>query len=442
MVWPLLVAAALVVQVQVSLGMATEAEEMDPHTPVLLTWADKLRRDLLTHYDRNLRPFQHHHNVTVVSMGLAVTHVAVDEMESTVILNAWMRLSWQDDKLRWNESDYDGISVMHFAANEVWQPDILLYNSADHSEVDHYHSTHVLIYSSGAVLWVPPARFYAHCQLNLIRWPYDEHICQLRFGSWTHHGLQIDLEFRNNETKVDKMNFYTENMEWDLVDGEGEKNMAYYECCMEPYPEIVYKLHLRRRSPAYRAVVVVPGVVIGLVTLATFWLPPGAGEKVTIGCVNMILVTLFLLYFGNRLPAMGDHIPLVVLYYTNTLVLVGTSVGLSVLVLNLVRSRRHSPAPWVIKNIFTSCVGHALGLGHLIPLVSRTHKPLGVDGVELRSTEPLQDKEDSEAITAAPCPSSELFPMHNDWILIAAGIDRIAFLIYLLIIAILFALFL
>jgi hypothetical protein len=30
--------------------------------------------------------------------------------------------------------------------------------------------------------------------MDMIRWPYDEHVCQLKIGSWTYHGKEIDLE--------------------------------------------------------------------------------------------------------------------------------------------------------------------------------------------------------------------------------------------------------
>lgn len=35
---------------------------------------------------------------------------------------------WTDSKLKWNENDYGGISVIKIGDHEVWQPDITLYN--------------------------------------------------------------------------------------------------------------------------------------------------------------------------------------------------------------------------------------------------------------------------------------------------------------------------
>jgi hypothetical protein len=36
--------------------------------------------------------------------------------------------TWEDEKLKWNESEYGGLSVLHVAEHEIWQPDIVLFN--------------------------------------------------------------------------------------------------------------------------------------------------------------------------------------------------------------------------------------------------------------------------------------------------------------------------
>ena len=80
-----------------------------------------------------------------------------------------------------------------FRADELWKPDILLYNNADSANVKHYGDTHCLVDKNGAVLWVPPGHFKAYCKLQLKSWPFDTQTCQLKFGSWTSHGNQINL---------------------------------------------------------------------------------------------------------------------------------------------------------------------------------------------------------------------------------------------------------
>lgn len=35
---------------------------------------------------------------------------------------------WVDEKLKWNATDYGGLTRLHLADHEIWQPDIVLYN--------------------------------------------------------------------------------------------------------------------------------------------------------------------------------------------------------------------------------------------------------------------------------------------------------------------------
>ena len=68
-----------------------------------------------------------------------------------------------------------------------------------------------------------------------------------------------------------------------------------------------------------------------LVVVASFLLPPNAGEKLLVNSSCLIgktrekfnhvlkyffsVCVLYLLHFQNVLPAMSDHIPLIVLFY-------------------------------------------------------------------------------------------------------------------------------
>ena len=35
---------------------------------------------------------------------------------------------WKNPYLSWNETEYDGIHTLHISPNELWVPDVVLYN--------------------------------------------------------------------------------------------------------------------------------------------------------------------------------------------------------------------------------------------------------------------------------------------------------------------------
>ncbi|GLH00389.1 Gamma-aminobutyric acid receptor alpha-like, partial [Gryllus bimaculatus] len=165
------------------------------------TWTDKLKSHLLDHYDKFARPAQYS-NTTVVVVDMTFRHVDLDELRSIMTVHGWVKMSWIDEKLKWSESEWGGLGVLHIADHEIWQPDIVLYNSATGNTIDHYGNTHCLVYPNGEVLWVPPSQFIVFCALDLRRWPFDEQTCHLRLGSWTYDGEQVELQLGDRGAEV------------------------------------------------------------------------------------------------------------------------------------------------------------------------------------------------------------------------------------------------
>ncbi|KAK5643122.1 hypothetical protein RI129_006967 [Pyrocoelia pectoralis] len=220
------------------------------------TYTDNLKQDLLLNYDKFARPTQHY-NVTTVTIGLSILHVEINEFKSTVSVNSWVRLSWTDDKLKWNASNYGGLSDVNFADHEIWQPDVMLYNSASASAVSHLGGTHCVVKDSGEIVWVPPAQLVALCDLNLRYWPFDTQQCYLKFGSWTYDGSEIDIKLA--DSSID-LSYVISNGEWDITDTNVTRSVKYYSCCDEPYVDAEFRLTLTRRSPAYKAIIIAPAL--------------------------------------------------------------------------------------------------------------------------------------------------------------------------------------
>ena len=59
---------------------------------------------------------------------MAVVHLDLDESKSVLSVDTWMRFTWVDEFLKWKPEDYDNLSQIHFAIDEIWRPDVFLYN--------------------------------------------------------------------------------------------------------------------------------------------------------------------------------------------------------------------------------------------------------------------------------------------------------------------------
>ena len=68
-----------------------------------------------------------------------------------------------------------------------------------------------------------------------------------------------------------------------MIGVPGERHEVFYDCCPEPYVDITFTIHIRRRTLYYFFNLIVPCVLISSMALLGFTLPPDSGEKLTLG---------------------------------------------------------------------------------------------------------------------------------------------------------------
>ncbi|TMS11199.1 Neuronal acetylcholine receptor subunit alpha-7, partial [Larimichthys crocea] len=184
-----------------------------------------------------------------------------------------MDVQWYDHYLQWNQSEYPGVKNLRFTADQVWTPDILLYNSA-HDKFDATFKTNVLVNSSGFCEYLPPGIFISTCNVDVRWFPFDIQRCELKFGSWTFDGWLLDLQMKEADVSG-----YMPNGEWDLLEVPGGRHEVFYDCCAEPYPDVTFVVTLRRRTLFYALNLLIPCVLLSSMTLLVFLAPCQLGGE-------------------------------------------------------------------------------------------------------------------------------------------------------------------
>ncbi|XP_056439113.1 cholinergic receptor, nicotinic, alpha 11 [Gadus chalcogrammus] len=287
-----------------------------------------LLKNLLKDYNRMERPVGNDsHSLTVVFSLSLIQIMDVDEKNQVLTTNIWLRMGWFDHYLQWNQTEYPGVKNLRFTTDQVWTPDILLYNSAD-DDFDSTFKTNVLVNSSGYAEYLPPGIFMSTCNVDVRWFPFDMQKCELKFGSWTYDGWLLDLQM--NEADISG---YMPNGEWDLVGVPGTRSEAFYDCCKEPYPDVTFVVTMRRRTLYYALNLLIPCVLLSSMTLLVFVLPADSGEKISLGITVLLSLTVFMLLVAEIMPATSDSIPLIGQYFASIMIIVGASVVATVVVL-------------------------------------------------------------------------------------------------------------
>ncbi|CAF4648713.1 unnamed protein product, partial [Rotaria sp. Silwood1] len=170
-----------------------------PYLLVLLTLANpdakRLYEELIQvrAYNKLIRPVKHNSEKLTVYLGLRLTQLLdVDEKNQIMTTNVWLKQLWIDEHLKWDPMNFNNLTNISIPASELWRPDLVLFNNAD-GNYEVTLMTKATVYYDGRVIWEPPAIYKSSCTINVEFFPFDIQHCQMKFGSWTYSGEQVDL---------------------------------------------------------------------------------------------------------------------------------------------------------------------------------------------------------------------------------------------------------
>jgi len=376
----------------------------------------RLRQELLNEYNKHIHPIEDHDlPVNIEIDRVTLIHLDLEPSTSVFTVDIWLSLGWNDPKLAWIPMDYGGIKEMHFNSADLWIPDIQIYNNADEANINHYGMTHCLVQSNGDVIWVPPAHLKAFCTMDITNWPFDTHICKLIIGSWTSNGNQINLTLEEEEVHIiDDFTYF--NRQWEIIGPvKGTLQSTFYECCPEPYQDVTYVFKLQRRSIGLAVMVRLPISVVMFMVAFSF-LMKQSEVKILMNVLCILICIMYLIYLAWTLPLSRFGVPRVVVLYTIVTVLTAIAILLQIISSNLVLEERLYSPPRLILTFFADYANSLLHLDIQKTQVIQSR----------RQVEQINNQEDDTKITFADL--KEVFA--KEWILIAAGLEKVGFCVY------------
>ncbi|XP_064290444.1 acetylcholine receptor subunit alpha isoform X1 [Passer domesticus] len=309
----------------------------------------RLVEHLFSNYNKVVRPVEDHRDAVVVTVGLQLIQlISVDEVNQIVTTNVRLKQQWTDVNLRWNPDDYGGVKKIRIPSDDIWRPDLVLYNNAD-GDFAIVKYTKVLLEHTGRITWTPPAIFKSYCEIIVTHFPFDQQNCSMKLGTWTYDGTMVVI---NPESDRPDLSNFMESGEWVMKDYRGWKHWVYYACCPDtPYLDITYHF-LMQRLPLYFIVnVIIPCLLFSFLTGLVFYLPTDSGEKMTLSISVLLSLTVFLLVIVELIPSTSSAVPLIGKYMLFTMVFVIASIIITVIVINTHHRSpsTHTMPPWVRK---------------------------------------------------------------------------------------------
>ncbi|XP_033627849.1 neuronal acetylcholine receptor subunit alpha-7-like [Asterias rubens] len=319
--------------------------------PRRLSNRSALLQELLSEYGpTSVRPVYNVTKTTTVKFRLLITQlIELDEKYQTIQISGWLTQFWEDEFLTWDPDQRDGVTSLFVHTSNIWLPDTTLYKNVD-PKFESYKDISAKVNSTGQVKWSTPVILKCTCRIDARLFPFDIQVCELRFSPWAYDASEVNLQAQEALALHDQ---YRDDGVWELLKIEVVRREITYACCLAPYPELSYFIHLKRRPLFHVLNILLPCVLLSILNLLVFALPPESGEKIQLGMTNLLALVLFQQLITDALPpTSAAESPRIGFYFTPMIIIGCTSVMCTVLVLKLFYHNDRRPIPtWLRKFI-------------------------------------------------------------------------------------------
>lgn len=308
-----------------------------------------------SNYSKEALPVVNKSEAVQVTFDLAYSQlIYLDSKNQILSSKVWLRQMWTNPFLRWDPEKHGGIEYINVDPKLIWKPDIILYNNIGFGETGAIYNfdTKATLKYDGYTQWYAPTEIHSICKIDIGYFPFDHQKCKLKFGSWTYTDNKLNLSASANKVTAD-LSKYTVSGEWELVEAPLKRNAVKYTCCKHPYIDITYTIHVKRRVLFYMMNLIVPYIVLAVLTVFSFYLPPESGERMGLVITILLGLTVFMMVFTDNVPRTSEVTPLIGKYSVTVLVQVTFALLVTCGVLRIYHKdpERKMPA-WFRKLIF------------------------------------------------------------------------------------------
>ncbi|EEC16327.1 neurotransmitter gated ion channel, putative [Ixodes scapularis] len=347
-------------------------------------------------YDVNRRPDNGTSSATNVSLHLFWEYTTFMNLE-----DGWLSLSmvtcnnWYDTALEWDPEDYGGLESISTFPSEIWYPDIEIVNTSP----DDYTTETITVYlhHDGEIWFCQPVMAKIPCSMDLTDYPFDSQVCRIRFALLAYG----DEEVRLGGEGTMSHSVTNQSSEWQVTFLDTSHGTLLNKTTLD------MAIGMKRRGTHHRYTATLPWVASVIMMLLGFWMPANSSRRLTLACINLLLIMLMLQRITVLLKT-SSAVPKLAFFLGNVMVVQVVAAVVAVLVLNMESSTMPSEVPEPVVRFLTGSAGRFLCLAQ--------------EGS--RADQSLEDSENP-----FPAKRNDL-EKKCDWMLVAQAFDRLFFALF------------
>ncbi|XP_060884991.1 5-hydroxytryptamine receptor 3A-like [Labrus mixtus] len=294
------------------------------------------------------RPAKNDSKPTEIHLDLALYAILdVREKEQTFMSYVWVEMIWNDEYIRWDPSNFCGITQITLPSKQLWLPDLTIEEMTEKDKTT--QSPYLRVFNDGEVVHRNDMVLVTTCKMDVYKFPFDIQSCNLTFKSIIHNVKEIKLEKWGGSrytTEWSKKIMRTQS-DWDFININVTDTNVYNFYINQSI--MVYTVNMKRRSVLYIVNFILPVLLFLCLDLASFMISENGGEKLSFKVTVLLAVTVMQLILNEILPSSSNRIPLIAMYCIGIFGLMMLSLLETIFVMYLIEKDSASQNDWTDK---------------------------------------------------------------------------------------------
>ncbi|MGH0174009.1 UNVERIFIED_CONTAM: hypothetical protein FKN15_071539, partial [Acipenser sinensis] len=320
---------------------------------------------------------------------------------------------WYHEFLQWDPEKCGGITKISLPVEELWMPDIIVYEFIDEDKSQ--RCPYIYVNHTGQIRYDRMLRVLSSCNLEIFNFPFDVQKCSLTFGSYMHtiRDVRVSLALPIEQISENSKKYLETSGEWELVKIQGETDILKFG--IDEWDIITFWVTIKRRPVLYVVNLIIPSSFLMLVDIMSFYLPPHSVDRASFKMTLILGYTVFLLIMNDLLPSTANGTPLIGIYFSVCLALMVISLLETVIITYVLHhsAMKYRPVPRLVR---------VLVLEYLARLICYTRPPSQPETPSNNITTDPQEKMKNVEVSQA---SPELQQICRDLGMVRAHIDSL-----------------
>ena len=165
----------------------------------------------------------------------------------------------------------------------------------------------LIVIHSGLVVWAPTGMFQTQCNVNVFYFPFDHQKCLILLVNVVSTGQYVNFSSYSDQMQL---TVFTDSNEWKLINNTVQNvQLPLAEGFISS--QVHFSFTFKRESSYYVITTILPIILLSLVGLMVFPLPPDSGEKIslTVACMMSFFITQ--LSISQHMPTSWTSVPII-----------------------------------------------------------------------------------------------------------------------------------